>query len=115
MKHIFISIFTTCLLISSCTSVSTLYSWEKYNIASYNYLKVPDEKTEIALIANYEKIINKQRGTRRAIPPGVYADYAFILLQKGEYEKGNSMLEKEIELYPESKIFIDRIINMMKK
>ena len=49
------------------------------------------------------------------MPPGIYADYGFVLLQSGKTEEGNAMLEKEISLYPESKIFIARIIKMQKK
>lgn len=103
----------TFTLICSCTSVKTLYSWDDYNMSTYNYLKSENEETEQSLIKNYNKILTKQRGTRRVVPPGIYADYGFILLRKGEVEEGNKMLEKEIELYPESKVFIDRIIKMM--
>lgn len=103
------------ILVASCTSHKPLYSWSKYDISSYNYLKNNDEKSTQELIKNYEAIIAKQNGTRKVVPPGIYADYGFILLQLGKNEEGNAMLEKEIELYPESKIFIDRIIKMQKK
>jgi hypothetical protein len=48
-------------------------------------------------------------------PPGIYADYAYVLLQIGKTEEGKALLLKEIELYPESKIFIDRILKMLKQ
>ena len=103
------------VLLASCTSTKPLYSWSKYDISSYNYLKNNDEKSTQELIKNYEAIIAKQTGSRQVVPPGIYADYGFILLQAGKTEQGNAMLEKEIALYPESKIFIDRIIKMQKK
>ena len=112
-KHLFPSIVF--FLLASCTSTKPLYSWSKYDISSYNYLKNNDEKSTQELINNYKAIIAKQKGARQEVPPGIYADYGFILLQSGENEEGNAMLEKEIALYPESKIFIDRIINMQKK
>jgi hypothetical protein len=102
-------------LVASCTSHKPLYSWKKYDISSYNYIKNNNEKSTQELIKNYEAIISKQNGTRKVVPPGIYADYGFILLQAGKTEEGNSMLEKEITLYPESKIFIDRIIKMQNK
>lgn len=114
MKKLFI-LFIPVILLASCTSTKPLYSWSKYDISSYNYLKYNDEKSFQELIKNYEAIIAKQKGSRQVVPPGIYADYGFILLQTGKTEEGNAMLEKEIELYPESKIFIDRIIKMQKK
>ena len=114
MKKILILLIPV-ILLASCTSTKPLYSWSKYDISSYNYLKNNDEKSTQELIKNYEAIIAKQKGSRQVAPPGIYADYGFILLQLGKNEEGNAMLEKEIALYPESKIFIDRIIKMQKK
>jgi hypothetical protein len=100
-------------LLSSCTVQKPLYSWAKYDAVSYNYLKNSDEKSTQALIDNYQKIIAKQTGTRNVPPPGVYADYGYVLLQGGKTAEGKALLLKEIELYPESKIFIDRILKML--
>ena len=43
-------------------------------------------------------------------PPGVCADYGYLLIKKGEVEKGKELLVKETILYPESKLFIDMIL-----
>ncbi|MCX6255910.1 MAG: DUF4810 domain-containing protein [Bacteroidia bacterium] len=100
-------------LLSSCTVQKPLYSWAKYETASYNYLKNSDEKSTQALIDNYKNIIEKQTGIRNVPPPGIYADYGYILLQIGKKQEGKALLIKETELYPESKIFIDRIFKML--
>lgn len=104
-----ISIF----LLASCSTQKPLYSWGKYETTSYNYLKNSDEKSTQELIENYQKIIENQKGTRGVVPPGVYADYGFVLLQTNKTAEGKIMLQKEIELYPESEIFIDRILKML--
>ena len=108
-------IFFLCVawMLSSCTVQKPLYSWAKYETVSYNYLKNSDEKSTQALIENYQKIIEKQTGSRNVPPPGVYADYGYVLLQVGKTAEGKALLLKEIELYPESKIFIDRILKML--
>lgn len=112
-KIIFISI--TVLLLASCTTQKPLYSWDKYEITSYNYLKNSDEKSTQELIETYQKIIEKQKGTRNAIPPGVCADYGFLLLQEGKTKEGKELLMKEIALYPESKVFINRILKIIEE
>jgi hypothetical protein len=109
-----ILIFLSAVLFVSCsTTQKPLYSWWNYADANYNFLKKNDEKSTSKLIEMYEKIIKKQKGTRNVVPPGVYADYGFILIQANKNELGKTMLLKEIELYPESRIFIDRILKLI--
>lgn len=112
-KLLFITI--TVIMLASCTVQKPLYTWDKYDVTSYNYLKNSDEKSTQALIETYQNIIEKQQGSRGVVPPGVYADYGFILLQDNKTEEGKAMLLKEVELYPESKTFIDRILKMIEK
>jgi hypothetical protein len=112
-KFIFIIILLG--LITSCTVQKPLYSYGKYEALSYNYLKNSDEKSTQDLIDSYKSIIEKQTGIRNVPPPGLYADYAFVLLQVGKTVEGKALLLKEVELYPESKIFIDRILKMLEK
>ncbi|MDR2691135.1 MAG: DUF4810 domain-containing protein [Dysgonamonadaceae bacterium] len=115
MKRKFLFVGLIAILYLTSCAPKTLYSWSNYDDASYKYLKNSDEKSMEQLIKTYRQLINEQTGTRKAVPPGVYADYGFILLQAERIEEGKAMLEKEILLYPESKIFIDRILQMFEK
>lgn len=114
MKKYTYLIFLSVFLIS-CTSTKGLYTWSKYEQASYNYLKKSDEKSTDKLFKEYELLINNPKGTRKVTPPGILADYGFLLIQKGDLIKGKEYLKKEILLYPESKIFIDRILKLVEK
>jgi hypothetical protein len=102
-------------MLASCSIQKPLYTWGDYEPTSYNYLRNSDEKSMQKLIENYQKIIENQKGSRGIPPPGVCADYGFILLQGGNAEEGREMLRKEIALYPESKIFIDRVLKMSER
>jgi len=113
-KGLFIGLVAT-LLLTSCSTPKALYSWDNYDDTSYKYLKNGDEKSTEQLIKTYQQLIEKQKGTRKTVPPGIYADYGFILLQTGKAEEGKAMLEKEIALYPESKLFIDQILKKAEK
>ncbi len=110
-----IILFVSIAILASCVPAKQLYSWENYGTTSYNYLKNSDEESLQKLIENYQIVIDKQKGTRGVVPPGVYADLGFLLLQNGETDEGKVMLQKEIDLYPESKIFIDRVLKMMEE
>ncbi len=107
--------FTAVVLLASCTVQQPLYSWSRYDVASYNYLKNMDEKSTQELIANYQTILNSQEGTRRLVPPGICADYGFLLMQANRTQEGKQLLQKEMELYPESKVFIDRVLKMLEE
>jgi len=114
MKKVII-LTVSVLLLTACSTQQALYSWGNYENASYNYLKNGDELSTQELIKTYQAIIDKQKGKRGAVPPGIYADYGFILLQANRTEEGKAMLLKEITLYPESKVFIERILKMTEK
>ncbi|WP_294427446.1 DUF4810 domain-containing protein [uncultured Treponema sp.] len=97
------------LLAISCSSTE-LYSWYNYQSDYYHYLKNADEKSQERLLQTYQVIITKQKDIRGVVPPGIYADYGWLLLQNGKAEEGKAMLMKEIELYPESEVFVGTLL-----
>lgn len=94
----------------SCASQSQLYNWKGYDNAVYSFTKTSDEQSEENLIAIYEKLIANSGGTRKVPPPGVCADYGYMMIRNGKIAEGKELLVKETLLYPESKKFIDRIL-----
>tara|TARA_S200000501_G_C20693212_1_gene686110 strand:- start:518 stop:865 length:348 start_codon:yes stop_codon:yes gene_type:complete len=112
----FIYLILISLFFNSCSTPKGLYSWSKYEKATFDYLKNEDEKSIDRVMKEYRKIISDQKkGTRGITPPGVHADFGFFLLQKGKMKEAKENLNKEIILYPESKIFIDRILKMIEE
>ncbi len=103
------------LLLCGCGTTRTLYSWYNYDDAVHAYTKDRTPKSEKALIAMYEKLINHPGGTRKAIQPGICAEYGYLLLKMDKREEGLALLKKEVELYPESEVFITRIIKQFEK
>ena len=112
MKKYFVAVVIA-LFVLSCTPTKPLYSWKGYDDAVYAYTKTGDEKSVGNLIIIYEKLIKKSGGSREVPPPGVCADYGYIMIKKGEITKGKELLVKETILYPESKQFVDRILKRL--
>ena len=107
----FILMLVVVALASSCAS-SKLYYWGQYDQATYNHNKKQTEESLDDLLNVYEDIISKKdKGTRGVVPPGVYADYGFLLIQNGRIDEGKLLLEKELSLYPESKKTVEYILN----
>jgi hypothetical protein len=103
--------------LTSCGSSRdyTLYSWSNYQSAIYSYAKTGSDKDIQNLEKTYERMMEVQRGTRETIPPGICADYGYLLIKNGKTEEGISFLKKEIALYPESATFIQRIIKKLEE
>lgn len=113
MKHLLIITVVLCAV--SCSTTQTLYSWSGYDDAVYDYTKTGHEKSVEKLTKIYDKLINNSGGLRKVPPPGVCADYGYLMIKKGEIELAKELLNKEIELYPESKPFIDRVIKRIER
>ena len=111
----YIYIFIVAFAFYSCSAPKGLYSFDKYQEASYNYLKKADEKSIDNIMEQYQNVKKKKKGTRKVTPPGMFADYGYFLIQRGDLKKGKENLKKEILIYPESKIFIDRILKFIEE
>lgn len=120
MKKTLVNIFrltavsVLAFLATSCASTQ-LYGWYNYQNDYYQYQKNADASSLATLTKTYEKIIEKKKGVRGTVPPGIYADYGWILLEAGKTEEGKAMLMKEVELYPESEVFIGTILKRFEK
>lgn len=86
-----------------------LYYWGDYSETYYAYKKSPNAETlakhKLALL----KIISESTIRRKAVPPGVYAELGYFAYQEGKINESKSFFLKEIALYPESSIFLNRI------
>lgn len=146
MKRVLFIVIVSLSLVS-CGSTSALYYWggsqngttTYENLAYRNYSRQTPESI-CRLICMYEDIVTNPGGTRRMPPPGICAEYGYMLLApetaeafaryataaqrkifvSTDYaslfsEKGKSMMLKEIELYPESAKFIAPLIERLCK
>ncbi|MDR2058052.1 MAG: DUF4810 domain-containing protein [Dysgonamonadaceae bacterium] len=103
------------LLLASCvTTPKPLYTWENYQERTYAYIKDATDKSLEELLDTYQTLVEKQQGSRETVPPGICADYGYLLYKQGKTKEGLALLEKEIALYPESTVFISRIIKKLK-
>lgn len=103
------------LTASSCGSSSNLYSWYNYEDATYQYSKKTTDELQVKVLEQYKKITDKQKGLRGVVPPGMYAEYGYLLYKTGKKAEGLAFLKKEKELYPESDMYISRIIKQLEK
>ena len=78
-------------------------------------MKKSTEELQVKVLEQYQKMIDKQKGSRGVVPPGLYAEYGYMLYRTGKKEEGLSFLKEEIKVYPESEKYISRIIKQLEK
>ena len=110
-KTVFFSLML--VLLTACGTSKELYTWYDYENQAYQYMKKQSPQAQEKLMKSYDKIIGKQSGKRGTIPPGISAEKGYMLIKQGKVEEGIPYLKQEIELYPESEIFISRIIKQL--
>lgn len=138
-------IVAAALLIISLTACSPqlLYNWgpiqgngvSKYENLTYRHYDKHTPSTICELIVLYETIIANPGGKRQVPPPGVCAEYGYLLMHpeivdtflkhatpaqmrvfRGKelssyfFERGKEMFELEQKHYPESAVFIGPIL-----
>lgn len=133
------------LLMASC-GTQRLYYWgstgdgtTRYEQLAYQQYDKQTPEAICELVCLYEEMVTNPGGLRKMPPPGICAEYGYLLLQPttAEYfamhatkrqrkmfkssnfealfpERGEEMLAKEMELYPESAKFIAPLLKRVK-
>ena len=104
------------LLLSGCADDSPrqLYYWAgAYTGSVYEYLS--EEGDAGAQIAALEESLQKAYQRAAKVPPGLYAHLGLLYLSQGNGAKFKAYVEKEAELYPESRDYAMFLLNQNSK
>jgi hypothetical protein len=103
--------FALIITASGCATTSSGgYYWGSYSNSYYEWLKAPSPETLAERKASLEDIVNtsKEKGLR--VPPGIQAELGKIYAEEQNSEMASSMLRAEMETYPESTVFLQRLL-----
>ena len=104
------------LLLSGCADDSPrqLYYWDgAYTSSVYEYLT--QEGDAGAQIAALEESLQKAYQRAAKAPPGLHAHLGLLYLSQGNGAKFKAYIEKEAELYPESRDYAMFLLNQNSK
>lgn len=106
----------TVATITGCASKpQALYNYGGY---SHTYYQLKKESSSEQLTALQEEIVklieSKDHGMTGRVPPGIYANLGYIYLQQGNPQKAVENFKMEMEIYPESRQFMELMINKVK-
>lgn len=94
------------LSLTGCAA-KTHYVWSDYDSKLYKYYQNPSERDEFVL--QLKEVLDESESSG-SVPPGIYAEYGYMM-----YEQGNSLqavmyYQKESDKWPESKVFMSKMI-----
>lgn len=145
VRHI-LAVAAAALTLASCGTTSALYYWGPsgggatgYENAAYRNYKERTPESVCNLIYVYEQIVSRPDGTRKMPPPGICAEYGYLLLQPDVadifyhnasdrqrrlfgnltdyaglfHERGEEMLRLEMVNYPESATFVGPLLERL--
>ena len=113
MKKNILLLVVFIIFITGCVQ-NSLYYWGGYSNSLYKHKKDPNNETIQAHKESILKIIEKSDYYGKKIPPGVYCEYGYYMLQENNYTEAKKYLNLEIKLYPESNKFVNILLKEIK-
>ena len=97
--------FVLLLVLNACST--TQYKWDEYDEHLYEYYKDPlsREKFATQLLA-----VIKSSEKAGKVPPGIYAEYGYILLESKNPAEACVYFKKEAAAWPEAEFFMQKMI-----
>lgn len=104
-----VAVTALCAALTACAP-ATRFEWGGYEQALYAYAQNPENRNVYR--TSLEQAI--ERGERRdAVAPGMYAELGYLYLEEGEGERAIQNFRRERALFPESALFMDRVIKQL--
>jgi hypothetical protein len=112
------AVMTALLFMGGCatqTVTAAGYYWGDYSKTLYQYTKAPSDETLAAHAAELERIIEESGKRDLRVPPGIHAELGYIKARQGEDALAVAHYQTEMQLYPESRLFLERLTAQEKR
>ncbi len=110
MRRVALFALATCALLSACARARPIpYYWGNYSLTLYQLKKDSSNEKLQSHKQVLIQIIQVSDQQSMRVPPGVFAEYGYILIKEGNTEEALKYLDLEAQTYPESKVFVERV------
>jgi hypothetical protein len=104
-----------CLLCGCATAPQPIYSWGSYEELIYASYLSPQDLPAEKQVEVLEKDYQVARSTNHRLPPGWHIHLASLYYQIGKPDQARQELLTEKAEFPESAVFVDRLIVNLKR
>ena len=114
VKTLFLILLTSTMIAGCARKQHLLYAWGSYEAQIYAMYsdtgKVPIEEQ----LNNLERDYQVARAADKPVPPGYHAHVGYLYFQLGKTDQALQSFETEKILFPESTVYMDRLIARIK-
>jgi hypothetical protein len=105
------SVVLVILFLAGCAA-QPRYTWCKYDCLLYDHYKNPVQNEEF-IEALKEAVLKGEAAGQ--VPPGIYAEYGYVLYEQGNNPLAIQYFQKEADKWPESRVFMAKMITNVQK
>ena len=102
------------VVLSGCAARPTLYTWGSYEEVIYVSYAAPGSLPPESQVEALEKDYQQARAKNKRMPPGWHAHLGYLYYQLGKTDQARQELQTEKAEFPESAIFMDRLLANLK-
>ena len=108
-------ILLAAMVIAGCTGEKPLlYQWGSYQEQIYAMYSDTGKVSIEEQLTNLEQDYQLARAADKPVPPGYHAHIGYLYFQLGKADQALQSFETEKALFPESTIYMDRLIARIK-
>jgi len=110
MKLAYLAPLALCLAATACAQQGPKYNWGAYPSAFLDVQRDPTKQA--AFEKSLSDIVNNPDPDKK-VPPGIYAEYGYVLQQRGDLGGATMMYNKEKAAWPESATLMNKQLNSL--
>jgi hypothetical protein len=115
MKALLIYLGLAAISTGCATPKPTLYQWGGYQDSIYAMYADPGKASPEAMVTLLEAAAAKAASANKSVPPGYHAQLGYLYFQTGKPDLAAQAFARERDLFPESKVYMDRLLTQVKK
>ncbi|MDP2359999.1 MAG: DUF4810 domain-containing protein [bacterium] len=112
-RQYLISALVVALLSSSCGPTS-IYNYGRYSTTLYKYHKNDDADNLQAHMDELNRLILLAQRSGKRVPPGMHGELGYFYTLQQDLPSAEQHFRTEMQLYPESQIFMQRMLDSIK-
>ncbi len=107
-KTVFMLLVPAAALLAAGCGPKQMYTWRGYDDTLYAHYKNPQDHAKH--IERMQTIVTETEAAGGKMPPGVYAEYGYALLEESRFDESVTYFKKEKETWPESAVIMEKMI-----
>lgn len=107
-------VLSPALLLGACASEGELYRWGSYEDCVRESCQPADAAQAAEQIRRLAATIAQAQAEGRSVGPGMHAQLGYLEDRSGDHASAELEFAAERRLYPESAVFLDRLLLRMK-